>query len=132
MYYRARFEGDAITGLAFSPTDNLLAYTSDSGSFTTWPGVIAPEHGHPVRLSNLNGGGGGNDVDMLDGEDLLDDDDEDGGSDDFVIDDMDGDGVGYKEKKSRYKSPDRDCDGAKEVGESVGWRCERIGFRLCV
>ncbi|KAJ7925280.1 WD40-repeat-containing domain protein [Mycena leptocephala] len=38
-----------VTQLAFSPTENLIAWTAADGTFTRWPKAIPDKHPHPVH-----------------------------------------------------------------------------------
>lgn len=105
----------AISGLAFSPTSNLLAFTSLDGSFHRWtepvpsplPSPITSDAVHAKKIERLLDDNFGDDEDMDEkGEDLVDD-----LADDWIVDDDGGYGANDEEKKWG--------PGRTEVGESL-------------
>ena len=120
----------AVSGLAFSPTDNLLVFTSLDGSFQRWKEPIAADLPSPViteaaqakRVDKLLDDDFG-DVDDLDekGEDLEDLDDM---ADDWIVEDQEGYGKDDEERKWGK--------GRTEVGESIPLRrCRRLTGSQC-
>lgn len=104
----------AISGLAFSPTSNLIAFTSLDGSFHRWtspvpadlPSPIATEAQQAKKLDRLLDDEFGDDEDMEErGEDLVED-----LADDWIVDDDGGYGADDGEKAWGK--------GRTEVGES--------------
>ncbi|KAM6502156.1 hypothetical protein JOM56_002133 [Amanita muscaria] len=105
--------GAQVTQIAFSPKDNLLAWTDDQGGFNRWPAPIPNDLPSPTKSPNSSGvssngpelfsdtmniNGGLADEDDLD----TNMDDLDDGLDDpnFVIDDL---GIGYKDEPESTK-----------------------------
>ncbi len=106
-----------ITSIKFCPTDNAVAYTTNTGGVFSWRDPVPADRAHPVRTPSKaqNDGprhnGAGDDLfgEGEDGEDLLDDDA-------WIEDDGDGE---YKERAASVG-----FGGCQEVGE---WPtgCER-------
>lgn len=98
MIARYTHAGGAICGLTWSPTKNLLAFTSIDGNFTRWTGAVPKGSPSPVttdaqeqrrveRMLDEDGDDAGDDVDMdMDerGEDLGEDE---GDAGDWIVDD---------------------------------------------
>lgn len=122
-----------ITHLAFSPTENLIAWTDTDGVLTRWPSPIPssapdpvktprvstnalqskPRHGTPDLFADINSVKGG---DALDADGL--EDDMPAMDDDWIIDDIGG-GMEDEPEKSR---------GIKEMGRhSI---LSELGIRL--
>lgn len=122
--------GTTITQLAFSPRENLIAWTDADGAFTRWPKPISDNFPDPVKLSIATNGAATIPVKPRTGLDLFGDLDDGpapdvGGQQDddvdldddmadidegWIVDDMDG---------ALHKEPDvRRWDGnVKEMGK---------------
>lgn len=104
-------EGD-ITGLAFSPTANLVTFTAMDGSFTRWTDPVPSSLPSPITSDTVQA----KKLDKLLDDEFGDDDDldlEDRGEDlgdDWLVDD---DG-GYREEETEKKW----SNGRTEVGTS--------------
>lgn len=53
IYSHAANSGSIITQLAFSPRENLIAWTDTDGAFTRWPKAIPDTFPDPVKRSNV-------------------------------------------------------------------------------
>jgi chromosome transmission fidelity protein 4 len=49
IHLRHSSNTNIVTQLAFSPTENLIAWTAADGTFTRWPKAIPDKHPHPVH-----------------------------------------------------------------------------------
>jgi chromosome transmission fidelity protein 4 len=108
-------EGD-VSDLAFSPTSNMIAFTSLDGSFTRWTSPIPAGHPDPVKTEEASAKA----LDRLLDDDFGDDLDEDmedkgedvddmiGEADDWIVDD---DGLYAAEDGERTRG------GRTEVGK---------------
>ena len=115
IYHSHNGQGAEITQIAFSPRDNLIAWSDKQGGFTRWPKPIPDDLPGPIRLATgpeSRTTTSGSDAEALYDAMTLDDDlvdndrvdfdahmdDFDDGLDDpnFVIDDL---GIGLKDNE---------------------------------
>jgi chromosome transmission fidelity protein 4 len=98
--------GATIPSLAFSPTDNLLAWTDSEGNLSRWSKPIPPGfpsgskpvasksaaaekvEGNKARFEELFGDIGEGDIDLGDADEIAAQLEDDEYGDDFVIDDI--------------------------------------------
>ena len=123
-YYRFSHKPDLfsqICQIAFSPTQNLLAWSDTDGNLYRWNTPIPPSYSDPVRKPSGKDGilkEAKEDKDAMDGVDGVDE--EDNGDDvnleddEWIIDDLNGQGGFTGEKKVGF---------AREMGE-----CQRLFF----
>ena len=120
--------GSTITNVAFSPLENLIAWTDTDGVFTRWPKPISDSFPDPVRKAISTNGSATIPTKLSTGLDLFGEDATDSGKtgnddtadiddmldvdDGWIIDDMDGE-LHAEPKVGRH-------DGfVKEMGEFV-------------
>ncbi|KAI0342000.1 hypothetical protein BDW22DRAFT_1331357 [Trametopsis cervina] len=125
-----------ITQMAWSPTQNLLAWTDDEGVLTRWQGCIPPDGLDPVKLSSIASRAlpvatkrkdptGLFDIDAEEGDETtgapdVDMDEDDGGvtvdldNDDWILDDL-GDGSYGKDDKEKEKEKVFSGTGVREM-----------------
>lgn len=115
-------QGAEIMQIAFSPRDNLLAWTDKQGSFHRWPKPISDNFPSPVKSATRNDASGvqtagPNGAELFPDDMNLNDDlaeEEDFGADmgdidgelddpNFVIDDL---GIGYQDEPASTKHND--------------------------
>lgn len=99
--------GSTITHVAFSPRENLVAWTDTDGVFTRWPKAVSENYPDPVKVTGATSGPATipvkpsrgldlfldeprENLDGVFGDDVGDDSDADMPPDDWIVDDMDG------------------------------------------
>lgn len=76
---RMKTDGNIVSGLEFSPTDNTLSFTTTGGNVYVWQDVVPADLPHPARVPR-----GANGLDMLAEDDDIDGDED---MDNLILDD---------------------------------------------
>ncbi|KAJ9120184.1 hypothetical protein QFC22_003083 [Naganishia vaughanmartiniae] len=123
---RMKTDGNIVSGLEFSPTDNTLSFTTTGGNVYVWQDVIPSGLPHPAKAPR-----GANGLDMLAEDDDMDGDDD---LDNLILDDDawiehdEDEDVGH-DGKTNYRVRGESVDGEVEMKEMVGVEKAQSAFQ---